>query len=111
MGRCLTLSPDNPDHLAQLGQIHALQGRRDAAHQVIARLKELAGTRFVPAYDLALVHAALGERDAAIEWLQRAYDERYGPLVFLRVDPDIDGVRGDPRFDALVARIRPGSAM
>ncbi len=111
MGRCLTLSPDNPDHLAQLGQIHALQGRRDAAHQVIARLKELAGTRFVPAYDLALVHAALGERDAAIEWLQRAYDERYGPLVFLRVDPDIDGVRGDPRFDALVARIRPGPAM
>ena len=60
MGRCLTLSPDNPDHLAQLGQIHALQGRRDAAHQVIARLKQLAGTRFVPAYDLALVHAALG---------------------------------------------------
>ena len=111
MGRCLMLSPDNPDHLAQLGQIHALQGRRDAAHQVIARLKKLAATRFVPAYDLALVHAALGERDAAIEWLQRAYDERYGPLVFLRVDPDIDGVRGDPRFDALVARIRPGPGM
>ena len=65
----------------------------------------------MPAYDLALVHAALGERDAAIEWLRRAYDERYGPLVFLGVDPDIDGVRGDPRFDALVARIRPGPAM
>ena len=110
MDRCLTLSPDNPDHLAQLGQIHALRGRRDAAHQVVARLKQLAGTRYVPAYDLALVHAALGERDAAIGWLQRAYDERYGPLVFLRVDPDIDGVRGDPRFDALVARIRPGPA-
>ena len=47
IGRCLMLSPDNPDHLAQLGQIHALQGRRDAAHQVIARLKQLAGTRFV----------------------------------------------------------------
>ena len=63
-----------------------------------------------PAYDLALVHAALGERDAAFEWLQRAYDERYGPLVFLRVDPDLDGVRGDPHFDALVAKIRPGSS-
>jgi len=105
--RCLSLSPDNPDHLAQLGQIHALQGRRDAAHQIIGRLKGLTAVRFVPAYDLALVHAALGERDAAFEWLQRAYDERYGPLVFLRVDPDLDGVRGDPRFDALVARIRP----
>ena len=54
----------------------------------------------------ALVHAALGERDAAFEWLQRAYDEQYGPLVFRRVDPDLDGVRGDPRFDALVAQIR-----
>jgi len=52
------------------------------------------------------VHAALGERDAAFEWLQRPYDERYGPLVFRRVDPDLDGVRGDPRFDALVAQIR-----
>jgi serine/threonine-protein kinase len=111
MNRCLALSPDNPDHLAQLGQIYARQGRRDAAHEVIARLAKLAGTRFVPAYDLALVHAALGERDAAIGWLQRAYDEQYGPLVFLSVDPDIDGVRGDPRFDALVARIRPGPAM
>ena len=110
MGRCLTLSPDNPDHLAQLGQIHALQGQRDAAHQVLARLKQLAGTRYVPAYDLALVHAALGERDAAFEWLQRAYDERYGPLVFLRVDPDLDGVRGDPRFDALLNQIFTRSA-
>jgi eukaryotic-like serine/threonine-protein kinase len=110
MGRCLTLSPDNPDHLAQLGQIHARQGQRDAAHQVIARLKQLAGTRYVPAYDLALVHAALGERDAAFEWLQRAYDERYGPLVFLRVDPDLDGVRDDPRFNTLVYQIFTRSA-
>jgi serine/threonine protein kinase/tetratricopeptide (TPR) repeat protein len=110
IGRCLTLSPDNPDHLAQLGQIHALQGQRDAAHKLIARLKQLAATRFVPAYDLALVHAALGERDAAFEWLQRAYDERYGPLVFLRVDPDLDGVRADPRFNTLVYQIFTRSA-
>jgi eukaryotic-like serine/threonine-protein kinase len=106
MARCLQFSPDNPDHLAQLGQIHALQGQRDAAREVIARLKELAPRRYVPAYDLALVHAALGERDAAFDWLQRAFDERYGPLVFLSVDPDVDAIRDDPRFTKLVAQIR-----
>jgi len=42
--------------------------------------------------------------------LQRAYDERYGPLVFLRVDPDLDGVRDDPRFNTLVYQIFTRSA-
>jgi hypothetical protein len=54
------------------------------------------------------VHAAFGER--AFESLQRACDERYGPLVFLRVDPDLDGVRDDPRFNRLVYQIFTRSA-
>ncbi len=105
LGRCLQLSPEGPDHLAQLGQVYALQGRRDAARKVITRLLELAATRYVPAYDIALIHDALGERDAAFQWLRRAYDERYGPLVFLEVDPDLVGVRADPRFAALISEL------
>ena len=107
MERCVRLSGNGPDYLAQLGQIYALQGRPDQARGVIERLRALSTSRYVPAYDIALVHASLGERDAAFELLRRAHDERYGPLVFARVDPDLDALHADPRFAELVSRVTP----
>lgn len=109
--RCVQLSGEGPDHLAQLGQTYALQGRHEAARDVIGRLRVLSAKRYVPAYDIALVHAALGERDAAFEWLRRAHDERYGPLVFLNVDPDLEALRADARFADLVARVIADGAL
>jgi tetratricopeptide (TPR) repeat protein len=106
----LSLSPDIPDQLAQLGQTYAQQGNRAAALQTLARLSALAKTRYVPAFDLALVHAALGDRDEAFRWLRRAVDERYGPLIFLEVEPDVDALRSDPRLAAIVAEVKRGSA-
>ena len=106
--RAVVLSSDGPDQLAQLGQIHAGQGRPAAARDILDRLKAMARTRYVPAYDIALVHASLGERDEAFASLRRAYDERYGPLIFLGVDPDVDALRADPRLAALIAGLKRG---
>ena len=61
-------------------------------------------TKYVPSYAMALVNAGLNERDAAFEWLNRAYVARDGHLIFLTVDPKWDPFRPDPRFDALLAR-------
>lgn len=103
--RAVSLSGRNPDALAQLGHAYALQGRAAEARKLLEELNALSKTRYVPAFDQMLVHAGLGERDEAFEWLQRAYEERYGPLVLLRVDPDFQSLRDDPRFEPFVRKI------
>jgi hypothetical protein len=62
--------------------------------------------RYVPPYASALVHAGLGERDAALAALDRAYDVRDVHLMYLAVDPKWDDLRSDPRFRALLERCR-----
>ncbi len=54
---------------------------------------------------MAVVHAGLGDRGRAFEWLERAYREREGILIPLNVDPFFDGLRDDPRFTELVRRV------
>lgn len=58
-------------------------------------------------WDLAYLHARLGNREEALRFLQRACDERQAGMLQARVDPDLDSLRGDPRFDDLIRRIAP----
>ncbi len=54
---------------------------------------------------IATIHAALGEKDLAFEWLQKAYEDRSGWLVYLKIDPMFDPLRSDPRFTDLLRRV------
>ena len=62
-------------------------------------------TRFVPAAQIAIGYPGLGDRDAAFEWLERAYAERSQALNFLKMDPVYDSLRADPRYADLARRI------
>jgi hypothetical protein len=53
-----------------------------------------------------MLHTALGEAEQAFAWLDRAYEERRGWLVYLGVEPTLDSLRGDPRFRRLMERMR-----
>ena len=108
--RAVALSGRHPGMLAQLGQTYALQGRTREARQLLDELNVLSKSRYVSAYDRVLVHAGLGERDEAFNWLQRAYGERFGTLALLRVDPDLTALRDDPRFEEFARRIGVTSA-
>jgi serine/threonine protein kinase len=55
---------------------------------------------------IALVYFALGDNDRGFQWLTRAFDERQLFVSFVKFDPAFDNVRSDPRFEALVARLR-----
>ena len=103
--RALVLSGRQPDAFSQLGQTYALQGRTADARKLLDELNELSKSRRVPAYNRALVYAGLKQRDEAFLWLERAYNERHGHLALLKVDPDVDLLRGDPRFDELVRKV------
>jgi tetratricopeptide (TPR) repeat protein len=108
-------SAGNTKAISHRGYVLAKAGRTEEAREILKTLEEVSRDRYVPPYALALVHAGLGERDAAFEWLDRAYEARDVHLIFLTVDPKWDPYRGDPRFVALLARCdfmraaRPGS--
>jgi len=60
----------------------------------------------VSAWALASIHAGLGEKEEALHWLDRAFEERDSSLVWLKVHPRFDALRGEPRFEALLERMR-----
>ena len=98
-------SARTPSALADLGYVYARAGRATDAHKVITELTNRSAREYVSPYALALVHAGLGENGRALEWLERAGEERSPRLVFLSVEPAFDGLRGDPRFAALRTKL------
>ena len=107
------LSGGNSKVLALRGYLFAKLGRTDEAREVLNTLEAVSGERYVPPYALALVLAALGQRDLALKQLERAYDSRDVHLIFLPVDPKWDAFRSDARFVALLGRCsftQPGSS-
>jgi len=108
MRSAVTLSDDSPNLLAALGYISALAGETGAARDSIGMLEGLSRNRYVSAYDVALVHLGLGGKEEALRWLEKAYGERAWGLTFLKVEPALDPLRDDPRFQDLLRRIGLG---
>ena len=67
---------------------------------------ELSRTQFVSSYGIASYYAVIGDNDRALDWLEKAYSELDGTLVWLKVHPRLDGLRGESRFRDLLARMR-----
>ena len=102
---------DDPENLAYLGQAYARTGRQDEAQKILARLIEEAKSRYVSAYNFAVLLLALGEKDRAMGELERAYREGSGNDIFtIKIDPILDDLRGEPRFEVLVQKIFPPAA-
>jgi TolB-like protein/DNA-binding winged helix-turn-helix (wHTH) protein len=97
-------SGNNSKVLSLRGYVLAKVGRQNEARELLATLETVSRQRYVPPYAFALIHAALGERDAVFEWLDRAEAARDVHLIFLPVDAKWDPYRADPRFVALLAR-------
>jgi tetratricopeptide (TPR) repeat protein len=90
----------------KLGHAYAVSGNRKAALNILRKLEQSGLTEKF--HDIALIHAALGDKDRAFQWLERSYQERSRSLLFLQVAPALDSLRGDPRFtDLLRRRFRP----
>ena len=72
---------------------------------MLAELEELSESRYVSPYGIAIVYVGLEDNEQALSWLQRAYDEHNTELTFLKVDPRLDPLRGDPRFQTLLKKV------
>ena len=90
---------------ADIGHLYAVSGHKREAEQVIAELRQASTRRFVSSFEIALIHVGLGRVEPAFDALESAYRERSDLLVYLRVDPRLDPIRSDRRFDDLVRRV------
>ncbi len=99
------LSRRNATSLAFLGYSHARLGERKEALRMIEELKAASQQSFVPALFVALVYAGLEDKDQAFTWLEKAYEERFNRLAYLKVEALWDPLRSDPRFADLLRRV------
>lgn len=96
---------DTPPMLALLGTTYALSARTADAREVVKQLTQLATHRYVSPYVIAPIYACLGESDTAFQCLEKAYRERSGGILWLKIDPTLQSLHSDPRFINMVRRI------
>ena len=96
---------DDPWLLASLIHSYGRSGRRSEAEKGLTKLLEDSRTKVVSPYLLATAYAGLGDSDKAFEWLETALRERVNWMPYLKVDPEMDTLRSDPRFADLLRRV------
>ncbi len=97
--------PTNSHPMGFLGYALAKTGKQAEARALLAELLKSSSERYVSPYNLALIYNGLGERDEALKWLERGYEQRDQRMVFLKVEPKWNNLRGDPRFQDLMRRV------
>lgn len=88
-----------------VGYAYAAGGKHDKAETMIAELKQMSSRRFVSPFCTAIVYLGLGDKERALDELDRAYVARSQWLTFLKVDRIYDPLRSDPRFVALLKKV------
>jgi len=89
-----------------LATLLAAAGRREEAGAMIAALIERSQAAYVSPYGIASAYAVAGENAKALDWLERAYEQRDGTLVWIKVHPRMDGLRAEPRFRELLSKMK-----
>jgi serine/threonine protein kinase/Flp pilus assembly protein TadD len=105
--KAISLSGPATTFISYLGYANARLGKEREARQMIAQLERVSKRQYVSSYFIAIIYLGLGDLDQTFDWLEKAYEERSGFLAFIKVEPMLDALRGDPRFKALAEKIRP----
>jgi hypothetical protein len=104
LARARAAHGDHPMLVCFEGRVHATAGRAAEARAALEELYAKRARGYVPAILIAVLHAALGETEQAIDALWDAYEERSSPLMWMKVDPWLDGLRGHTKFVELMNR-------
>lgn len=104
--KVLQAMPDSTAGLTELAYSLASGGRQPEARRILQRLKDKSKRDWVPAYNLAVIHVALNEKEIALHYLQMAYLERDWAMMVLAVEPRLDPLRGNSSFQELLGKCR-----
>ena len=100
--KSVNLLPDDPESIASLAHTYAVAGRKGEARWLLKGLMEQRRDGYVSSYWIALVHVGLGEKEQAMDWLYRAYEDRFDWLGSLKLEPEFDSLRSESRFMKLL---------
>jgi eukaryotic-like serine/threonine-protein kinase len=103
--QAVTLVPGNTLYLGQLGQAYGLAGQPDKAREVLHQLEQLAQEGYVSPYHIAYVYTGLGEADRAMDFLERAYEERAGSVYGIKGSYLFRSLHSHPRFKTLLRKM------
>jgi DNA-binding winged helix-turn-helix (wHTH) protein/TolB-like protein/Tfp pilus assembly protein PilF len=103
--KAIALSGGSSVMTARLGYTYALAGRKAEAKAALEELFAASKQRHISPYLIATIYTGIGDKDKAIEWLEKAYEVKDGMLVMLKVDAHLDGLRSDSRFQDLMRRV------
>ncbi len=106
--RAIHLSPQTPRMQAGLARTQALAGRRKEASEILRKLETLSEQRYVSPFEFAIMRFALGQMDLGFRWFNKACQDRSFELLWMRVDPRLDPIRSDKRFDAAARQMSLG---
>lgn len=98
-------APENPWPRSALGFCYGKAGRREDALKVLEELDRMASRRYVSRIAQVFVHVGLGQQKEALDWLERAFEEREVQMVYLKVSPVLAELRGDARFQRMLERV------
>ncbi len=101
----VSLSGGSPLMRAALAYTLAAAGRTREALQILQDLTTQAKEKYVAPYFFAGIHLGLGENERALEYLRKCYEEHSHWLIYLRIDPSMDGLRDNPAFQSLLGRL------
>lgn len=105
LNKAREFSGGNTETISLIGYTWAVSGNHAQAQTALDELKSLSTGRYVPPYNIAIVYNGLDEKDEALAWLEKAYEERDVRLTFIKIDPKWDSYRSDSRFADIVKRI------
>ncbi len=90
---------------AALGLAYAVSGKMAETMKLAETFQKAAKKRYIPPTYFGMLFAGLGDKDKAMAWLEKAFEERADGLTWLNVEPMLDEIRSDPRFENLIRRI------
>jgi serine/threonine-protein kinase len=105
IGKMQATNPSNVNFMSLLAMAYGFEGNKKEATKVIYELKDKRRREYLRPYILAEDYAALGEKNEAMDWLEKAYEERDDWINWIKVDPNLDVLRLEPRFTALLRRV------
>ena len=94
----LELSPGNPNFLAALGHVYASSGNTAEAQKILDTLFVENKQEPVSPFFFALVYAGLNDKENALKWLEKAYEEKSGSVRYLKMEPRLQNLRNEPRY-------------
>ena len=103
--KMLEVGPPVVAYVGNMGWLYAAAGKKEKAYELLAELEERSKKGYVSSFWTALIYLGLGEIDKTFEWLEKAFEERDGNMVYFTAPQIFDPVRADPRYKQLLIKM------